>query len=507
MGLYDAAKRIGSKVTPQQATNPAVQDDVWTREYLLNKYGSQYGLKDSDIGFNNGMVTVKGMDAFKPASLTDGRSYANPAMMDDSMNRIAIQGNLGIPEGYVRGRDYINMMGSNYGINDSQIGWKTNPNTNMTDITVGGQVVGNGYINPAEGRTYVNQSQLKDNLSKFAQNNGMRDIRQVEDSSVMKPDSFQSPFQDKINMLVDKILNAPKFDFNVETSPKFQALKGQYEKQGQTAFNNAIGGLSSMTGGRLNSWAASAASQAQNKYNEDLMGLVPGMYNEAYNEYSDGINRDINNLNSLVSLDNNKYGRFRDTVGDNQNMRNYLLSKYTGDRSFLEGQRQFNAGTGQWDKNFDRSGTQWDKTFNREGAQWDKSFNEGVRQFGENNKIAQQNADTSSSNSGLGWADYNFKTNPDGPYYQGLEADTALKLGQANNMMESGDLGHLYSSMMSGKDHDGSPLTPDQWLQKYGTGLPKELLDKLYNYAKGAGAFKEDGTRDLATMIKEFGGK
>lgn len=516
MGIYDATKNmLKKKTTPQQATNPAIRpDDVWTRQYLMDKYAPMYGLKDSDIGFNNGSVTVKGIDAFKPTMLYDGKSYANPNMIDSAMSRVAIQGNLGIPEGYVRGRDYINTIGANYGINDNQIGWKTNPNTNMTDITVGGQVVGNGYINPAEGRTYVNQADLQKNLAQFAKNNGMQDIRQVEQDSVMKPDSFKSPFEDKINGLIDKILNPSKFEYNVESDPRFQALKGQYEKQGQSAYNNALGAMSAATGGRLNSWAASAAGQAQNAYNEKLMGLVPEMYQNAYNEYQTGINRDVNSLNSLMALDNNKYGRYRDSIGDSRNMRDYLLSKYTGDKTFAEGQKQFNTGVDQWNKNFDRSGTQWDKTFTSNEQQRgadntyrDKAFAETVKQNSINNAQQDRQISISGSNSGLGWAEFNKKYDPNNPYYQVAQADAAIKLGQANNVMEGNNLGFLYNSMMSGKDDAGNPVTPKQWLQIYAPNTTPEQFKQLFNWAKSAGAFSESDEQDLASTIKEYGGK
>lgn len=162
------------------------------------------------------------------------------------------------------------------------------------------------------------------------------------------PKVYKSPYEDKINLALDKILNYdPSTPYDVTTDPLYAPLKQQYEAAGEKVFQNTIGDLTSMTGGRLNSWATSAASQAKNEYAQDFAGTVlPQLVESAYRKGQDKFNNIAQQLQVLQGIDTAGYGKYRDTVGDYQTDRNY-------NRGVLESDRNFNYGKEQDTKNFD----------------------------------------------------------------------------------------------------------------------------------------------------------
>jgi len=127
---------------------------------------------------------------------------------------------------------------------------------------------------------------------------------------------YQSPYANDIKTALGKITNAPAFSYNAETDPNFQSAKTLYGQQGDTAYNNNLASLTSRTGVVDSSWADAIASQARNAYNEKLMSLVPGMQQDAYNQYQGNINNQISGLNNLTNLDANSYNQYNGNISN-----------------------------------------------------------------------------------------------------------------------------------------------------------------------------------------------
>lgn len=124
---------------------------------------------------------------------------------------------------------------------------------------------------------------------------------------MFKPEDIQG--------LVQKILNPQAFTFDA-SNPMLASMMGQAEQAGAKAFNDNIAGLTGLTGGRLNSWAAGQASQAREGATQAIM---PQLYELAYGMWNDQQNRDLTNLNALLGIDETMYGRARDSYGDMRN--------------------------------------------------------------------------------------------------------------------------------------------------------------------------------------------
>jgi len=149
---------------------------------------------------------------------------------------------------------------------------------------------------------------------------------------------YESTYKDKQTQLLDSIANPGTFSYNPEADPAFQAYKKTYGAQGDKAMKNTLGEASAMTGGRLNSWATSAAQQAKSNYDQQLMGQVPALQQAAYQMFQEKNNNNLNALNAINSADNTAYGRWnddrnfnyqqgRDEVSDNQWWKNFNYQK------------------------------------------------------------------------------------------------------------------------------------------------------------------------------------
>lgn len=219
----------------------------------------------------------------------------------------------------VKARDFINDYGSReYDIKNSDIGYKLG-NNGTNDLTVGGQNIGTGYINPNNNSTYAGQDQLRAGIDAYAQNMGIK-----KTSDLAKPPAaYVNPNQDKINAVLDKILSPQKFGYNYETDPSYQAYKQSYNKEGERAFQNQLGNLSANTGGMQNSWAVSAASQAQQGYNEKLSNVIPELQQAAYSRYQNEQSQNMNAFNALNAQEATNYNRYRDTVADQNTANNF----------------------------------------------------------------------------------------------------------------------------------------------------------------------------------------
>ena len=121
---------------------------------------------------------------------------------------------------------------------------------------------------------------------------------------------YQSVYGDKINSLLDALLNRGPFNYDYLSDPMYQAYRQQYEFQGDRARENAIGDYARNTGGLASSWATTAGQLAQNNYNAQLNSLIPELQNARYTKYMGEVENDLNNMNVLMNLENRAYDRY-----------------------------------------------------------------------------------------------------------------------------------------------------------------------------------------------------
>ena len=110
----------------------------------------------------------------------------------------------------------------------------------------------------------------------------------------------------KLQGMIDK----PWDPESVMDSTQYKALRQEYNIAGQESFQNTLGELSSMTGGRPSSAAVGSAATAMNRYNQQFAAnVLPGLTEQSYNQYQKGISNQADLYNILANKDLSEYDR------------------------------------------------------------------------------------------------------------------------------------------------------------------------------------------------------
>ena len=175
--------------------------------------------------------------------------------------------------------------------------------------------------------------------------------------------TYDSNYSSQIDALLKAILNREEFSYDHTTDPSYLAYEQQYKRLGDRAREDTLGDVAGLTGGYASSWATSAASQAQNDYNQQLSNVIPSLREAAYNRYMDEYNKDVTNLGLVAGLDDTYYGRFRDTVADSKWAQEFDYNAYRDTVKDNQWQQEFDASNDRWNKDYELSKDQfnWNK--------------------------------------------------------------------------------------------------------------------------------------------------
>lgn len=374
-------------------------------------------------------------------------------------------------------RDYINLYGGkNYGVKNSDIDWVQDTSEPIGGyVTIGGTKVASPTYGE-DGRSYMNESALKDAIDRYAVNQGIK-----KPYEAMEPPKMQdSPYSGQIDSLLNDIMNTKSFSYDLESDPSFQAYRDVYTKQGDRAFTNAMGEAAGLTGGRLNSWAMTAGSQARDVYNDRLMERVPELERLAYDMYMGNLNQKIQNLNMLQYQDQTAYNRHRDTVGDYQTDRQFEYGVDRDRRTDYQVDRQFNYGVErdktrdeQWGKEFDYKVTR-DKVLDE---QWLKEFDANERQRIIENAQRNRQISVTEANYLLNKSESEWSRNPDNPDNRYKEAQIQ-SMGKKTSYKDDPEFADDIAYVNSNKDEAYNELisNPKEFIDRYGYDGYKELL-------------------------------
>lgn len=183
----------------------------------------------------------------------------------------------------------------------------------------------------------------------------------LEDGTTVELPTYNSQYSSQIDSLLNAILNREPFSYDYTTDPTYLAYEDKYRRLGDRAREDVLGDVAGLTGGYASSWATTAASQAQNDYNQQLSDVIPTLYDAAYNRY---LNEDAlkkSDLGVVMDVDNTNYGRYRDTVEDTKWGAEF---DYTKDRD--------KVADDQWKQSFD-----WNKTVD----EWNMKTTEDTNKF------------------------------------------------------------------------------------------------------------------------------
>lgn len=177
--------------------------------------------------------------------------------------------------------------------------------------------------------------------------------------------TYESQYSDRIDALLDQILNRDKFSYDPETDQLYQSYKKQYNREGTRAMNDTLAAMASGAGG-MNSWAATAAQQANDYYSTKLTDKIPELYQLAYDMYLNDIDLQMQDMGLLQQMDETQYGRYRDTMDDWYKDRDFAYGQYRDDM----GDYQYDSGMkyqeGRDKIEDERYKNEWDNNISRE---------------------------------------------------------------------------------------------------------------------------------------------
>ena len=158
-------------------------------------------------------------------------------------------------------------------------------------------------------------------------------LRKVEEN---RPDPFKSKYQDQISNLLDGIYNQKKFSYtgkDLQNDDIYKMYAQRYSDSARRAMQDTMANAQAQSGGYGSSYAAQVAQQAYDNQMNGLNDKALDFRDRAYQMYRDDQANEYNKLQAFQGQDNTDYGRYRDTVTDWQNDRNYFLNALNGERA------------------------------------------------------------------------------------------------------------------------------------------------------------------------------
>ena len=308
------------------------------------------------------------MSAFKFRNIDDHTDYMA------KRNEAAAKGDLTAAEGYERDRNYkIDKLGLAY------------PKT-YDYIDVGNEIKV-GMENGAPGADIMamrdyrrNKALTTPGLEKFAddeiQDAATRyyynDLMGVGGNYQNKP-VYENKYGDFVDKMWDRVMNGEEFSYDVENDPNYQVYKDMYTREGKRAMQDTLAQVAQNAGGN-NSYAVSAAAQANNYYMQQLADKVPELFDAAYNRYMNEENLKRQDLEIARMLERDDYNRYLGDMGifqTNVGLANNMIDSQL-DREYQE--RAWDYGVEQDEKNwkwltenrdYERAWNEDEKTYTR----------------------------------------------------------------------------------------------------------------------------------------------
>lgn len=224
----------------------------------------------------------------------------------------------------------------------------------------------------------------------------------LKDYEGRKPGAYTSQYTGQLDSLLQKIRNR-KFEYDMNSDGLYQQMKDRYLEQGKQAAKNAATEASALTGGYGNSYAASAAAQANQQYLQGLNDKATDLYSLALARYQQDGNDLATQYGLVNARDATDYARHQDDLTDYYNYLTYLQGRenslYSRDYGeYTDRLNRYNA-----DRDYLYNGYRGDVS----DEQWRQQMAENTRQFNANLALQQQKAaasaaSTKSSKSGSG---------------------------------------------------------------------------------------------------------
>lgn len=149
-----------------------------------------------------------------------------------------------------------------------------------------------------------------------------------------EPAKKTDKYSEARDRLLGEYLNREPYDFNINTDKLYRQYADMYKKQGEAAMRDTVAQATSKTGGYGSSYGVTAGAQAYQSYLDKLNDIVPELEERAYDRYTDGGDAARENIAILDDLDSKEYDKYRDSMDDYKDLREYYRKVYEYDNDY-----------------------------------------------------------------------------------------------------------------------------------------------------------------------------
>lgn len=172
--------------------------------------------------------------------------------------------------------------------------------------------------------------------------------------SYEKAPEYTSQWDSIIKDLANQILNRDPFSYDYTTDPSYQQYREAYTREGQRAMQDTLGEVAARTGGLASSYAASAASQANNYYMAQLADKIPELRQMAYEAYLNNLSNQRSDLSMLMGLEDSDYSKYLNALSQWNTDRNFGYNAWRDQVSDerYENEWNYKVAQDQWEKSY-----------------------------------------------------------------------------------------------------------------------------------------------------------
>lgn len=109
--------------------------------------------------------------------------------------------------------------------------------------------------------------------------------RSWEELAANRPGDYTSPYTERMEELLRQMEGRGPFAYDPSRDDTFQRYARLYQRQGQTAMEDALGQAAGLTGGYDSTYAQQAGQQEYGRYMQELAALVPQLQQNAWDRY------------------------------------------------------------------------------------------------------------------------------------------------------------------------------------------------------------------------------
>lgn len=162
---------------------------------------------------------------------------------------------------------------------------------------------------------------------------------------------YANSYDGQLNDLYNQIVNRPKFQYDINGDLLYKQYADQYVQKGRLAMQDTMGQAAALTGGYGSTYGQAVGQQQYDAYLQQLNGVIPELYGQAYDRWKDEGDRLVQNYTLLGDLADDEYKKYGDAYNRWLTERGYYQD--AADQAY---QRGYNDWANQWDQyNRDRA--------------------------------------------------------------------------------------------------------------------------------------------------------